>query len=478
MDIGPSSEEREKQKVILRETIDSLETPLDDPAATTEILQKLTIETQLHTKLYTSSLVKYATQMSECVGNVPFNDSGGNEITQERIDDFGDRLGVIRKVYHNLKQNGNNKTINLAKAAIKSAFYTYAQLRTLRSTIDKRNNKEQLPSLYDCDLPYHIVSILLDKVDAKIDSLEKITTDSMAGMNGGGVTRAVLDGKNYVIKVETNQTAAQKSVSIPELIFEAAKEDLLAQRLARRIPESFLSEVVEHNGYYVTISEDVKHKRPELDLVDRRIMGNACSNGMNNEVVEQLYTLALYHEVMGNLEVPETIEIPTFDTNIPTRKVLTRFGTDAALAQPFLAKLGKTEQEWREELREYEREATTIGVYDARDENFVNGYLVDFGMSKRGNEIDDIARPLINHPEICGNKELMKQYVNAYVQMRQDIQAISKGTINYTPNKEKLHDLVEKQATLDAWKLSGWMIHTDRPDEFKPHYDSARALLN
>ncbi|MBW2981702.1 hypothetical protein KY343_02370 [Candidatus Woesearchaeota archaeon] len=329
---------------------------------------------------------------------------------------------------------------------------------------------------------YQLVAELVDK---KIEDLETITLDSISGKSGGGVGRFDDNGRDCVFKVEKDFLAAYKSAKTADLIHERAKTDNLAARLARRIPKPIFSEPIQREGYWVTFSEDVSNKVVVYDSEDLKVMGPELEKGLDPNLVENLYTIALYHEVVGNI-VREQLAIQdprkilaakiiaapgNVKTYLSKEEILDRFKQDKDIYSQIEKELGKLLRNYEPtvaELAELEKKGRTLGHYDNKPDNNLNGYLLDLGCTKLGFEIDDLARALMDRPDIVGNRRLFNNYLGCYASMRQKLNA------DYYPT-EGFSRHVLNQTKINAIRNAGWALNSEENrSKFASFYEVAR----
>jgi len=317
------------------------------------------------------------------------------------------------------------------------------------------------------DIPEKLRKLLIEVVDEEILGIELITLSTMAGFYGGGVGRVSLpeERRSYVFKVETNEKAAYKSSQIPAKVFERAETDEMAKELSGRIPRPLFSTPAKRKGFYVTLAEDVSGKGIQASSKYLKIMALEFGKELKQDMLDKLYTTALYHEVVTEIcegDEEEIIKIETFPTNIHLEQLKARFGTRLPEVKHIFDKLESRYDNEVAELLAHQRGSNTQAIGDNKKENYVNNLLVDFGLSKQGDEIDDLARLFMDNIDICSSKELLEAYVDSYVAIRQGIQKYFRGYADYAPNATYLKQLVIKQTGIDAVRNAGWAVMTDR----------------
>ncbi len=306
-------------------------------------------------------------------------------------------------------------------------------------------------SLYDSDIPEHCIEPLAKAIDDEIHKLELVTNKTLAGVRGGTVGKVQLSSASYIIKVQSDSTMAYKDAAIPAFIHEQAAHGLLFTQLARRVPVPFLSEPVEHQGYWITLSEDVSGKAVSADAIDLKIMLPMLGKGYPSRLVEMLYTAVLFQEAMScsYLKMFHKESVPFVQSAERVEDRLSRL--DLRKVASFFPSLY---QDWAEEVQQYHAQGKLQGLVDNRHENYVSGHFVDFGLSARGSEVPDLVRPLLLEPEIATDPSRLQDYVYSYVGMRRHIQELFKGEAAYVPDSG-LFNIIRKATALDALRFAG-----------------------
>ncbi|MBW2982057.1 hypothetical protein KY343_04205, partial [Candidatus Woesearchaeota archaeon] len=270
--------------------------------------------------------------------------------------------------------------------------------------------------------------LVAEEVDKKIEDLETITLDSISGRTGGGVGRFNDNGKEYAFKIERDYLAAYKSTRAASIIHERVNTDELAKRLARRIPKALLSEPVKRGEYWVGFFEDITNKVIAADENDLKIMKPELDRGLDYKIIDNLYTIALYQEVLTAAMIEERdpyLEVEKVPTNLAKKEIIERFKSNPELYQQIKNEIDMILEGYDERvgmIKEAEKKGSVIGHYDNRpNENRKNGFLLDYGSTKKGFEVADIAREFICRPEIVKNPELFNEYINAFIRMRKRV---------------------------------------------------------
>ncbi len=364
--------------------------------------------------------------------------------------------------------------------------------------------RPELPkdSLYDRlskHFPEKVVDSLLQTLDGNIQNLELITLQTMAGRNGGGVGRVHVkeeiqgempfsfEGTRYVFKIDGDFTTAYKSTAAPYAIHERAQTDTLARKLAKRIPKALFPVPESRNGLHVTLMEDMDNKYLTHDTLDWAIMESSVHDGIEMDIVNTIYTTALFHEVMGDIykdekemESMQIIANPgILPVNLREEELKQRFKANKEVYKQVKTKLYRMLQGYdqsRAELLEHELSGRTVAIGDNKKENEVNGHPVDFGSVRLGDEVEDLARALMHRPDICANGQAFKNIVGSYVSMRQKIQLMFKGEITYEADPS-LYKHVREQTRLSAIRNAGWALRSPTTRyEFKGFWETAKTL--
>ncbi len=327
----------------------------------------------------------------------------------------------------------------------------------------------------------------LKDLDLDIINMRLVTTATYSGATGGLVGRIEAPfserGKSYVFKAGRDFLDMYKAVVAPYKIHELAQEDELAASLARRIPYSIFPQPFQHSGLAVGLFEDVSKVNPIIEQEAMRSMDPALKQGLNPTLVYILHTTAMYHEVMGRIykmekAMEQSADVTLFSpgivpTNLPRAELLSRFekgnGTYLDL-QNSIRRMLQSYDEDIAELAEHEKGCSTVGIFDNKTANWVNGRLVDFGFTKLGDEVDDLARPFMDRMNLA-QPAMVGRYVNAYVQMRQAMNP------EYQPGRE-LKRLVWKQLGFDALRNAGNVIQSpEQRAQFEAYFSVARSVL-
>lgn len=262
-------------------------------------------------------------------------------------------------------------------------------------------------SLHESGMPESTIGPIIQAVDAEINRLEIITLDTLVGVRGGAVGRVHLPNGSYVIKVQTDRRMAYKDAAIPHHIHQSAQSNAVCAQLARRIPQPILAEPVEYKRFFVTLAEDVSGKQVNGDAVDSKIMEPLLRKGYPVTVVEMLYTAALFHEAVASMPALAFRE-ESVPFVMPVERVMDRLASDAA------RKISPRQyREWQEEIESYHTRGTLLGLVDNRQENYVGGYFVDFGLAAGGSELPDLVRPLLLAPAYL-KRDAVNDYIAAY----------------------------------------------------------------
>ncbi|MBW2977842.1 hypothetical protein KY331_03280 [Candidatus Woesearchaeota archaeon] len=320
---------------------------------------------------------------------------------------------------------------------------------------------------------YELVAGLVDK---RIEDLETITLTTNAGRKGGGVGRFNYNGQDCVFKLEKDFLPSYKATMAASIIHERAETDGLAARLARRIPKSLHSEPIPREGYWVGFFEDITNKIVVADEADLEIMQPELDKGLDYEIIDNLYTIALYHEVLTaamNEKIDPFLEVEKSPTNLSKKEIIERFKSNPEVYEQVKGELHRLLEGYDERnviLATHEIRGNTMGHYDNKpDENRKNGHLLDCGSTKRGVEVDDVAREFGCRPDVFLKPELCSNYIDAFVRMRQRINP------NYQP-AENLKNLVYSQISNRSLRSAGWNLEVNDIVSFKRHWETAKIL--
>lgn len=336
-------------------------------------------------------------------------------------------------------------------------------------------------------LPEEVALALMQAVDREIRGVDRFSQSTMTGiMGGGGVGRFQFkhEGKSYWFKIDREDVPAFKSSVIPSLIYDWARRgNPLAKSLARLTPRPLNFLPVIKNGYYVTFSEDVTSRVVNYTPQDFAILKPEFDrNELEPALISRIYTTALYHEIMTEIAgdfTDELIRMEVFPTNLSREMLIDRLGSRfTEVRSLFERSAARGYEENVHRLLEHEARRTTLGIYDNKPENYVGSCFVDFGISKQGDEIDDLSRLVLGRTDVIKNPQLFDQYLDAYVRIRQMIQQQYRGEVTYSTTPG-LKQLVRKQLEFDTWRNMGWALKAHHSEEeFNRLYLCAEALAN
>lgn len=261
-----------------------------------------------------------------------------------------------------------------------------------------------------------------------------------------------------------------KSSVIPSMVYDWARRgDRLAQSLTRMIPKPLNFLPIERNGYFVTICEDVNSRIVSYTPQDLRILEPELQRReVDPRIIARLYTTALYHEVLTEIsqDFPdESLSVEVLPTNYSREFLVERFARRfSEFKDLFERSVGRGYEEKVQKLLQYQLRNTTLGTYDNKPDNYVGPCFVDFGISKQGDEIDDLARLVLGEEEFVKNPVLFSNYVDTYVRIRQRIQQQYRREVTYAPT-QNLKQLVREQLEMDTWRMMGWSIKRESEKE-------------
>ncbi|MEK6964066.1 MAG: hypothetical protein AABX70_06550 [Nanoarchaeota archaeon] len=320
---------------------------------------------------------------------------------------------------------------------------------------------------------------LIGTVEGKIINLNLITNTTLSGLTGGGVGRVRFadDDNEYVFKICGDETHAKRSAHIPSKIYEYADQDQWAALLARRTPRAYFPEAVQHNRYWITLHEDRTNQivdptqlewsiiKPEMERLRRYGLDPEKSYSLAN----RLFTVALYQEVMTKIAREEEPLFKPSPTNVLReeieKNIRTRTGPRYESIRQPLGQMFAGYNDTVAELETLEMSGTTFCHGDPKTENWVGMTLADHGLSRRGSEVEDLARILMDQVAVAQNPALLKMCVEGFVRMKQAISP------NYTPPPE-LGRLVRNQTRIDAVRGLG----TPRQEKFETYLAVATGL--
>lgn len=322
-------------------------------------------------------------------------------------------------------------------------------------------------------LPEPIAEALMQAVDREIGEVSRFSRSTMTGVLGGGGVgkfRFVHDGKKYWFKIDTNEISALKSSVIPSVIYDWARRgNALAISLARMIPPPLNFFPVRKGSYYVTFSEDVSSRVISYTPVDIEILKPELDRKeLDPSLLARIYTTALYHEIVTEIAddfIDEVMKLEVVPTNLQREILIDRLGSRfSELKSIFDRSIGRGYEENVERLLEHQSRGMTLGIYDNKPDNYVGSCFVDFGISKQGDEIDDLARLILGREEAIRNTDFFNNYVDAYVRIRQRIQQQYRGEVRYSPSS-KIKPLVQLQLEYDTWRTLAWTQVAHLPED-------------
>jgi hypothetical protein len=312
---------------------------------------------------------------------------------------------------------------------------------------------------------------------------KKLIVDTMSGNNGGGVGFVHFDveGKDYVFQINRDYMSTFKWTHSPHVIHKRASNpqgnriDDLACYLAKRTPKSLLSEPIIIKGYNISLLENVNDKVITLEPEENRIIESAKekfgshASKFDPEIVDRLYTLALYQEVMTAIYREENnmdrrIIVPgNVPTNLSLNLLGNRFENGLSRTKGFyehiIPGLNSMLPSYVDNVAELDsielNSPDTIGHYDAKTENWKKRSLLDHGCVKLGKIYDDLARTFMDRPDIVADQQGFRAYLDLFTQIRRNMNSDYAEPDNY-------HRLATNQTKANAIRNAGWSLLSDR----------------
>ena len=409
-----------------------------------------------------------------------YNDRNGWK--RRKIFYLGEKLSLLEKAIQNhdgrtwkaferFKKPRTN--VNPPDGVYQEAFYAAAAYFAKEKRPEYIHRlKEVFPESYE------LAAVTIDK---EILRMEAVSANTMSSLNGGGVGRLMFrDGSsNYIFKIEKDRLSAEKSGAMPHLVHQLAGQgDDLASRLARRMPKSLTITPIEKNRYYITISEDISNKMVVADAEDIEVMSPELERELCSGIINKLYVLALYHEVGAKLisKGSNAIiaqagnEMQFLQSDVITDRYLRangKFADRLHKVREILPKYDDNVAELRGTIPI--SKGNTAVHWDTKKDNWLNGYLLDYGLTRIGNEAEDLARLLMEEPIAI---KQANRYVDAYIYMRKRI------NVEYEPDRPRMQELTKKLIGVDALRFSSWWALQNQAAKFNRAYQSTQICFN
>ncbi len=264
------------------------------------------------------------------------------------------------------------------------------------------------------EVPVEVLEGVVAAINEDFKSIEKISDKTASGMVGRIFFS--LNKNNYIFKVYSS-----KNSKLAELEFEVGlninKDEKLSKICARTLTREGQVKPLSFGDHYLILTEDVRHKLHKR-LGEENHLISILSGKIriqNPELVHKIFVIALFHSRMKRSLSKKHLDSLVMRREFYDWKVI----EDAVLSankgfKPLLPQIRKLYNDIRQ--KHEGMMPTIIAHNDPKWDNFINGFLIDFGSVHANTPYVDLARILMT--EAFQENFNIENYITAYLYFR------------------------------------------------------------
>ncbi len=311
---------------------------------------------------------------------------------------------------------------DVAKGDIYDELIEYAVNNTdfaiqTKKNWDKYSNKLLQNKLYDYlqkifpQLPPEILEGLLNKISSDFSKLNSITSKTLSGVVGRIYFQT--NNKDYIFKIYDSDKKGIAQVEF-EVGKKIASDKDLSMVCAKTIYTKDQEGPLTYGNYFMILTEDVSKKVYQRSFLEQQLIVHLEANS-DQYILHKIYVIALIHSRLKLLIKEEKLETYVIRKDFFPWKQLEE---DILKINPsFKTYLPNIEKIYHDVVNKHSTfEKDVIAHNDPKEDNFVNGYLIDYGSVHAGTPYVDLARILL----FVAYKEQfsLDKYIAAYIFFR------------------------------------------------------------